>query len=52
MWTRRCAQCKAELYKLSLEHVIRCACGWVWGEEVKIEGPCPRWISKDTQKHP
>ncbi len=38
MWQRACPRCKAQgrdvvLVKRSLWQVIRCKCGWIWGQE-------------------
>jgi len=32
MWVRGCARCKQTLAKQHLSQIIRCICGWVWGD--------------------
>ncbi len=44
MWQRVCPWCKAHgnsvvLVKRSLWQVIRCKCGWIWGQEPHLKSP-------------
>ncbi len=32
MWSRIGPLCARTLYKASLQEVLRCLCGWLWGE--------------------
>ena len=32
MWSRTCPLCTRMLYKKNLQEVLRCLCGWLWGE--------------------
>jgi len=33
MWMRSCAVCKGLLIKATLSEIVRCSCGWEWGEQ-------------------
>jgi len=37
MWQRLCPQCNRLLMKEHLKQIIKCLCGWTWGDSRSLE---------------